>query len=60
MLLQDNKNDLEKKTIHKSSNSENSSSASNIVADRKHSPWNVMSQRNINKSKKKHEHIVNL
>ena len=33
MFLQDNMNDSEKETIYKSSNSENSSSASNIVSE---------------------------
>ena len=60
MFLQDNKNDSEKETICKSLNSENSSSTINISSDRKHSLWNVMAQRNIGESMKKHEHVTNL
>ena len=51
--MQDNMNDSEKENIYKSSNSENSISASDISTDRKHWLWNVMAQINISKSKKK-------
>ena len=44
-LLQENKNDSDEEIIKKSLNSENSSSTSNISADRKYSLCNIIAKK---------------